>query len=100
MLVRHAEPQRDAAACAAIYAPYVRETVISFELEPPGEAEFAHRIERYSATHAWLVAEDDGEVTGFAYACPHRERPAYRWAADVSVYVDRERRRRGIGRRL
>jgi L-amino acid N-acyltransferase YncA len=100
MQIRHADPQRDAAACAGIYAPYVRETPISFELHPPTEAELADRIERYSSTHAWLVAEDAGAVVGFAYACPHRERAAYRWAADVSVYVDREHRGRGIGRRL
>jgi phosphinothricin acetyltransferase len=101
MQIRHADPARDAAACAAIYAPYVRDTAISFETEPPSEDEFARRIERYSRSHAWLVAEDeDGTVVGFAYACPHRERPAYRWAADVSAYVDQEQRRRGIGRRL
>jgi L-amino acid N-acyltransferase YncA len=100
MLIRHADPRRDAAACAAIYAPYVRESVISFELEPPSEDELAQRIERYSRSHAWLVAEDRDEVVGFAYACPHRERAAYRWAADVSVYVDRDHRRRGIGGQL
>jgi phosphinothricin acetyltransferase len=98
--IRHADPERDAAACAAIYAPYVRDTVISFELEPPDERELADRIERYSRSHAWLVAEDGGRVVGFAYGCPHRERAAYRWAADVSVYVDRDQRRRGIGRQL
>ena len=47
----------------------------------------AARIERVSATHPWLVAEEGGEVVGYAYACPYRERAAYRWAADVSVYV-------------
>ncbi len=100
MQIRPADPSRDAPACAAIYAPYVRETVISFELEPPSEAAFAERIERYSRSHAWLVSEGDGVVTGFAYACPHRERAAYRWAADVSVYVDPGHHRKGIGRRL
>lgn len=100
MRIRHADPDRDAPACAAIYAPYVRDAVISFEAEPPDAREFAGRIERYSRTHAWLVAEDADEVVGFAYACPHRDRAAYRWAADVSVYVGREHRRRGIGRAL
>jgi L-amino acid N-acyltransferase YncA len=100
MEIRHAEAADDAAACAAIYGPYVRNTVISFEERPPSAEELAARIERYTRTHPWLVAEDDGHVIGFAYACPHRERPAYRWAADVSVYVDRAHHRRGIGRRL
>jgi phosphinothricin acetyltransferase len=100
MQIRHADPERDAAACAAIYAPYVRDTVISFELEPPAERELAERIERYSRSHAWLVADDGDSVVGFAYGCPHRERAAYRWAADVSVYVDRGHHRRGIGARL
>lgn len=100
MEIRHAEAADDAAACAAIYDPYVRDTVISFEERAPSAEELAARIERYTRTHPWLVAEDDGNVIGFAYACPHRERPAYRWAADVSVYVDRAHHRRGIGRRL
>jgi phosphinothricin acetyltransferase len=100
MRIRHAVPARDAGACAAIYAPYVRETVITFELEPPSEAELALRIDRCSSSHAWLIAEDGEAATGFAYACPHRERAAYRWAADVSVYVDRDHRRKGIGRQL
>jgi L-amino acid N-acyltransferase YncA len=100
MQIRHADAARDAAACAAIYKPYVRDTAVSFELEPPDGDQFAQRIERYSRSHAWLVAEDAGRVVGFAYACPHRERAAYRWAADVSVYVDRDHHRRGIGREL
>jgi phosphinothricin acetyltransferase len=95
--IRPADPSRDAAACAAIYDPYVRDTAISFEASPPHPAEIAARIERF---HQWLVAEDSSEVVGFAYGCPHRERAAYRWAADVSVYVAREHHRRGIGRAL
>jgi L-amino acid N-acyltransferase YncA len=74
--------------------------VISFEESPPAAPEFAERIERYSRSHAWLVAEDEDQVLGFAYACPHRERAAYRWAADVSVYVAGTHHRRGIGRAL
>jgi phosphinothricin acetyltransferase len=100
--VRSADPERDGAACAAIYGPFVRDTTISFEDRPPTEAEFAARIARTSKTHPWLVAEEDGsgEVIGFAYGCPHRERAAYRWAADVSVYIDPAVHRRGIGRAL
>ncbi len=100
MEIRSADPQRDAAACAAIYAPYVRETVISFETEPPTTQEFVARIGRTVERHPWLVGEEDGAVVAFAYAGPHRERAAYRWATDVSVYVDSRFHRRGIGRRL
>jgi L-amino acid N-acyltransferase YncA len=100
MLIRHADAARDAAACAAIYAPFVRDTVISLEELPPGRSEMEARVQRISRTHPWLIAEDAGEVTGFAYASPHRERAAYRWAADVSVYLDPRHHRRGIGSTL
>jgi phosphinothricin acetyltransferase len=100
MLIRDADGDRDAAACAAIYAPYVTDTVISFEYEAPTAAQMAERIERLTNTHAWLVAEDGGEILGYAYGCPHRERAAYRWATEVSVYVDQRHQRRGAGRAL
>jgi phosphinothricin acetyltransferase len=100
MLIRDADSARDAAACAAIYAPYVRDTAISFEDIPPTPAEMAARIERLTNTHAWLVAENEHEILGYAYACPHRERTAYRWTTEVSAYVDARRRRHGAGRQL
>jgi len=100
MLIRHADPARDAGACAAIYAPFVLSTPISFEEVPPGESELARRIERVSATHPWLVAELDGTLAGYAYASAHRERASYRWAADVAVYVASASHRRGVGREL
>jgi L-amino acid N-acyltransferase YncA len=90
----------DAAACAAIYAPHVEESATSFEDAPPTAAEFAERIVRFTATHPWLVAVHEGEIVGYAYACPHRSRAAYRWAADVSVYVAADQRGRGYGRAL
>jgi phosphinothricin acetyltransferase len=98
--IRDANPERDATACAAIYAPHVEASPTSFEELAPSPAEIAVRIERAAATHAWLVAEVGGDVLGYAYACPHRERPAYRWAADVSVYVADGRRGQGLGRSL
>ncbi len=76
------------------------DSAASFEERAPNPEEFGRRIERTSKTHPWLVADDAGEVVGFAYGCPHRERPAYRWAADVSVYVAPEHQQRGIGRAL
>jgi L-amino acid N-acyltransferase YncA len=87
----------DAHACADIYAPYVTDTVATFELEPPGAEEIARRI---NASHAWLVAEVDGLVVGYAYGSTHRERAAYRWAADVAIYVAPSHHRRGLGRAL
>jgi L-amino acid N-acyltransferase YncA len=100
MLIRHANASADAAACAAIYAPYVTDSAVSFEYAAPTADQLAERIERYSATHAWLVAEDQGGVAGFAYATPHRDRTAYQWATEVSVYIDSRHHRRGIGRAL
>jgi phosphinothricin acetyltransferase len=96
-MIRGADAQRDAAACAAIYAPYVEDGPISFEERAPDAVEFGGRMED---SHAWLVAEEAGEVVGFAYACRHRSRPAYRWSVDVSVYVASGRRGEGHGRRL
>lgn len=90
----------DAAACAAIYAPYVSDTAISFELEPPTPAEMAERIARAQRTHAWLVLEDSGRVVGYAYGGPFNQRPGYRWSCLVSVYLERGRRRTGGGRAL
>jgi phosphinothricin acetyltransferase len=98
--VRDALPERDAEACLAIYAPYVRDTAVSFEEEVPSVAEFAERIRETLATHSWLVLEDSGVLVGFAYASRHRIRAAYRWAADVTVYVASSHHRLGVGRRL
>jgi L-amino acid N-acyltransferase YncA len=99
-VIRDADPQRDAAACAAIYAPHVQERPTSFEERAPSAEEFAERIERISATHPWLVAERGGEVVGYAYAGPHRQKPSYRWSVDVAIYIADAGRRQGHGRRL
>jgi L-amino acid N-acyltransferase YncA len=98
--IRHANPRQDAAACCEIYAPFVRETPVTLEIDPPSVDEFVQRIETISRTHPWLIAERDRAVAGYAYASPHRERAGYRWAADVAVYVAEGNRRRGVGRRL
>jgi L-amino acid N-acyltransferase YncA len=90
----------DAPACAVIYAPYVRETAISFEDEPPTPAQMAERITAATCTHAWIVHEDNGRVVGYAYGGPHQERAAYRFSCEVSVYVEQDRLRTGSGRAL
>lgn len=100
MLIRHADPAEDSAACAAIYAPSVTEGVASLEERAPEPHEFADRIRIVSRLFPWLVAEIDGEVVGYAYASRHRERASYRWSADVTVYISAAHHRRGIGRAL
>ena len=100
MLVRHADPERDGGACAAIYEPYVTHGIASFEELAPSAAQLATRIAETSARYPWLVLEDDGRVVGYAYATQHRARAAYRWAVDVAVYVDAANQRRGAGRQL
>jgi L-amino acid N-acyltransferase YncA len=100
VIIRHAEPARDGAGCAAIYAPSVTDGVASFEEWPPDAAEMTHRIEWAARLYPWLVAEEAGELAGYAYATKHRDRAAYRWAADVSVYISAHYQRRGVGRAL
>jgi L-amino acid N-acyltransferase YncA len=90
----------DAAAVAAIYEPYVLETAITFETEPPGAGEMAERIAGALEAHAWLVLEDAGRVCGYAYGGTFRSRAAYRFSTEVSVYVERGRARTGAGRAL
>ena len=97
--IRFAVPA-DAAPIQAIYAPFVRDTAVSFELDAPDEAEMRARIAKTLATHPWIVLERGGEVAGYAYASAHRERAGYQWSVDVSCYVSEDHRRRGIGQRL
>ena len=98
-IIRDAVPS-DAAAVRAIYAPYVEGTAISFERTPPDETAMRERIERSIASHAWLVAEREGRILGYAYAGPFAVRAAYRYTAEVSVYVDRNAARGGVARAL
>ena len=98
--IRRADPASDAASCAAIYAPFVTGNWVSFELDPPGGDEMARRIAAHGASHAWLVAEVEGSVAGYAYGSAHRERAAYASSCDVAVYVDPAHARKGVGRAL
>ena len=99
-MIRNADPDRDAAGCLALYAPYISDTVISFEERVPTEDEFAERMRETMKTHPWLVFDAGSGIAGYAYASSHRTRAAYRWAADVAVYVAPAQQRAGIGRRL
>ncbi len=100
LTIRAGDPSRDAAACAAIYAPFVTDNWVSFELEPPDAAEMARRMRSFGRSHGWLVADLDGRTVGYAYGSPHRERAAYASSCDVAIYVDGAHARRGIGRAL
>lgn len=91
---------RDAGRVAAIYAPNVTGTIISFESEPPSPDEMRRRIEDTLERYPWLVCERRGRVLGYAYAGPHGSRAAYQWSVDVSVYVAGEAHRMGVGRAL
>jgi L-amino acid N-acyltransferase YncA len=90
----------DAAQIAAIYAPHVTAAATSFELEAPGADEMRGRIATTLARTPWLVCARAAEVLGYAYASKHRERAAYRWSVDVSVYIDDRVHGRGVGRAL
>jgi L-amino acid N-acyltransferase YncA len=97
--IRDAVPT-DAEAVAAIYAPYVTDSVVTFEEVPPTADEMGRRMRECAATYAWLVAEVDGRTAGYAYAHPLAARAAYRWSCEPSIYLDREQRGRGLGRAL
>ncbi len=91
----------DAAAVQAIYEPYVLETAISFEAQPPSVAEFERRIAEVTQRYPWLVCEDaSGAVVGFVYASRHHDRAAFAWSVDFAVYVAQSAQRSGVGRAL
>ncbi|MEI7038298.1 N-acetyltransferase family protein [Fulvimonas yonginensis] len=99
MPIRIARPG-DAAAIHAIYLPSVLEGVATFETEPPGAEAMRGRIQARLAHYPWLVWERDGEVLAYAYASRFRERAAYDWIAETSIYVREDAQRQGIARRL
>lgn len=100
MVVRLADPAIDAPAVTEIYRPVVEGSHISFEEIPPDAVEMERRMRHTLDRMPWLVVDVEGEVGGYAYAAPHRERPAYRWSVDISVYLAVHHRGRGLGRLL
>ncbi|MEO0828977.1 MAG: arsinothricin resistance N-acetyltransferase ArsN1 family B [Pseudomonadota bacterium] len=92
--------EADATRIAEIYAPFVNDTVISFEDVPPSADEMAHRIRDVGRAYPYLVAEVDGAVGGYAYAGRHRVRAAYRYSVDVTIYLDPQFQGAGVGRML
>ena len=97
--IRVAKPE-DAEKLLEIYAPYVTDTAITFEYEVPTEEEFRGRIEHVLEKYPYLVAEADGEIVGYAYAGAFKERAAYDWAVETSIYLRTDRKKKGIGRKL
>ncbi|WP_312612054.1 N-acetyltransferase family protein [Oscillibacter sp.] len=97
--IRVATPE-DAEALLRIYAPYVEKTAITFEYDVPTAREFAGRIEKTLKRYPYLVAEEDGQILGYAYAGPFHGRAAYDWAVETTVYIARNAKRRGLGKRL
>jgi phosphinothricin acetyltransferase len=92
---------RDVPAITAIYRPYVTDTVITFELEPPGEAAMAERFSKLvELGHPVIIAERQGEVVGYAYASFYRIRPAYRFTCENSIYLRQDMVGQGLGGRL
>ncbi|MBC7569604.1 MAG: N-acetyltransferase [Spirosoma sp.] len=90
----------DASAMLAIYAPFVLNTTFSFEYTVPTVAGFAQRIETIRERFPYLVAEQDGRIMGYAYASAHRDRAAYQWSVDTSVYIHPDAHRQGMARQL
>lgn len=90
----------DAEAILGIYAPYILDTAITFEAEAPPLEDFRRRIAAVLRRYPYLVGTVDGVVIGYAYAHEQRERAAYRWNAELSLYLDRDRVGLGMGGRL
>jgi L-amino acid N-acyltransferase YncA len=97
--VRSASPQ-DAAACVAIYRPYVENTVISWEIEVPSLDEMASRIASAQKAHEWLILEHDNQVIGFAYGHALNRLPSHKWSTETGIYVSGDHHRAGGGRKL
>lgn len=92
--------ESDLPAILAIYGPYVENTAYSFEYTVPTTAEFTDRFRRITAQFPWLVWEENGQVAGYAYGSAPFSRAAYRWDAEISIYVAPEYHGKGIGKKL
>ncbi len=97
--IRLATPD-DAARIAAIYAPIVEHTHISFEERAPSADEIRERMRSSAGKYPWLVAFDGERILGYAYGSTHRTRASYRWSVETTVYIDEAARGRGVGKAL
>lgn len=92
--------KEDAKALLDIYKYYVEQTTITFEYETPSVEEFERRIENTLKKYPYLVEEEDGKIYGYTYAGPFKERAAYDWSMETTIYVDKDARGKGIGKKL
>lgn len=92
--------EKDAQATLAIYAPYVTDTAITFDYDVPSEMEFAEKIRHITTDFPWLVCEIEGEIVGYVYASKHREKTAYQWSAESTVYFSSSYHRKGLAKIL
>ena len=90
--------KEDAKELLALYTPYVEQTAITFEYEAPSLDEFEKRIEQTLKKFPYLVAQQDGQLVGYAYAGPFRPRPAYDWAVETTIYIRQDQKKTGLGR--
>jgi phosphinothricin acetyltransferase len=90
----------DAAAILKIYAPYIENTSFTFETEVPSLLAFEERIRTYLQNWPWLVCEINGMIAGYAYGAKYRERVAYQWCVESSVYIHDDFQRTGVGKAL
>jgi L-amino acid N-acyltransferase YncA len=90
----------DASSILDIYAPYILNTAVSFETEVPSTEKFSERIIVNQEAYPWLVYESNGRIAGYAYASRHRERTAYQWSVESSVYVNNAFQQKGIATKL
>lgn len=95
-----AASENDAKDILEIYAPYVKETAITFEYDVPDPAEFAGRIRTTLQKYPYIVVEKDGKLLGYAYAGSFVGRAAYDWAAEVTIYLKKDMRKMGLGKKL
>ena len=95
-----AAKREDAQELLELYAPYVEKTAITFEYETPSLEEFTARIEYTMKRYPYLVVEVDGRIEGYAYAGVFKDRAAYDWSAETTIYIAHDSRKSGLGRML
>ena len=99
IIIKTASPQ-DAPQLLEIYGPYVKNTAITFEYEVPTVAEFTSRIQNTLKKYPYIIALRGTKIVGYAYASPYKGRAAYDWCVELSLYVDKDERGKGIGTKL
>lgn len=92
--------EEDSDSLLKIYGEFITNTAVTFEVTIPSVLEFSQRIKNVLEKHPWLICEINGENIGYAYASKHRERAAYQWSVDVTVYISPKYHRKHIATAL